>query len=331
MYLRSLLRVAVPAAAVGLICVIQAAYFRRGFFPGDSFTYLSAGERLNAGHLLYALSPGDRLVDLQPPYWTVPLLSPPPIAVLFRPFALLSNAGAYVWWFICIAMVVGTCAALIRKRPITTGLAMIVLSVPLVYEIGVGNLNAWVLAGLTGSWYLMARRRDAAGGAVLALVTALKLTPAIMAWWIITQHRWGALRSFLVAGIATVALSIAGAGLAAHIEYLSIVRQTSTVGSSVLSLAGLARTGGIPDAVAALLPAVALATGVFFMWLLRTRPGAAWAVGIVTLLAASPVVNINWFALLLAALAPLAWPMEAEPSPAPIAETAVVAGSPSLP
>jgi hypothetical protein len=46
--------------------------------------YLAAGERLNAGHQLYALMPGNRPVDIHPPFWTVPLLSPPPIAVLFR-------------------------------------------------------------------------------------------------------------------------------------------------------------------------------------------------------------------------------------------------------
>ena len=42
--------------------------------------------------------PGDRPVNIHPPYWLESLISPPPIAVVFRPFALLGDAGAYAWW-----------------------------------------------------------------------------------------------------------------------------------------------------------------------------------------------------------------------------------------
>ena len=56
-------------------------------------TYLAAGERLNAGHNLYAFGAGDRPIILDPQYWTVPLLSPPPIAVLWRSLALLGTGA----------------------------------------------------------------------------------------------------------------------------------------------------------------------------------------------------------------------------------------------
>ncbi len=94
-----LLSVALVAIAFGLLAVTLAVYFTRGFIPGDALVYLGAGERLNAGHQLYALSPGDRYVGANPPYWTVPTLSPPFMGVLFRPLALLPpDLGAYVWW-----------------------------------------------------------------------------------------------------------------------------------------------------------------------------------------------------------------------------------------
>ena len=48
----------------------------------DSSTYFAAGLRLNEGNPLYTLTPGDRPVPLDPPYWSIPLMSPPPIAVL---------------------------------------------------------------------------------------------------------------------------------------------------------------------------------------------------------------------------------------------------------
>jgi hypothetical protein len=304
------LRIVVPGLAIGVVVAIQTVYFNRGFVPGDAFTYLAAGERLNAGHLLYALSPGDRPVDLHPPFWTVPLLSPPPIAVLFRPLALIPNdLGPYVWWAICIASIVGTTLVMMRRRPILIGLAVFVLSVPLVYEIGVGNLNSLLIAGIVGAWYLLVRGRDVAAGAVIAGMTALKLTPVVLAWWLITQRRWSAVRAFLVTGVVLAIVSVLGAGLAAHLEYLGIVRQTSVGGTSDLSLAGMARFVGVDPALANLLPTVALVVGFVAMWLLRERPGLAYAVGVLTMLFGSPVVNVNWFTVLLAALAPAVWPL----------------------
>jgi len=305
-----ILRIAIPGLAIGVVVAIQTVYFNRGFVPGDAFTYLAAGERLNAGHLLYALSPGDRPVDLHPPFWTVPLLSPPPIAVLFRPIALIPNdLGPYVWWAVCIASIVGTTLVMMRRRPILIGLAVLVLSVPLVYEIGVGNLNSLLIAGIAGAWYLLVRGRDVAAGAVIAGMTALKLTPVVLAWWLITQRRWSAFRAFVVAGLVLAVISVIGAGLSAHLEYLGIVRQTSTVGTSSLSLAGMARYIGVDASIANLLPTIALVAGFIAIWLLRARPGLAYSVGVLTMLFGSPVVNINWFTVLLAALAPAVWPL----------------------
>jgi hypothetical protein len=111
---------------LGLYVAVQATYFGRGFVPGDAFTYLAAGERLNAGHMLYALSPGDRPVDLNPPYWTVPLLSPPPIAVLFRAFAALPpDTGAYAWWALQLVALAVSLVMLGRRKPMLTAVAML--------------------------------------------------------------------------------------------------------------------------------------------------------------------------------------------------------------
>lgn len=319
-----ILRVAVPAVALGLLIAIQINYFDRGFIPGDAFTYLAAGERLNDGHALYALSPGDRPVGLKPPFWTVPLLSPPPIAVLFRPLALLpDDVGPYVWWAVCIVAIVGTMVVMLRRRPILVGAAIVVLSIPIVYEIGVGNLNGLLVAGIAGAWLLLVRGRDLAAGAVIAGMTALKLTPVILAWWLITQRRWHALKAFAVAGLIIAGISIVGAGLAPHLEYLGIVRQTSTTGTSELSLAGLGRVLGLDPALAGLLPTLALVAGFGAIWLLRDRPGLAYGAAVVTMLVGSPVVNVNWFTVLLVALAPAVWPMGQPPAAESLGSDAV--------
>src|SRR4030088_3430196 len=88
-------------AAITLAMLAQS-FATNGIRGWDAITYLAAGERLNAGHQLYALAPGDRWVWINPPFWTVPPLSPPPIAVLWRPLAALPNEwGVGIWWLAC--------------------------------------------------------------------------------------------------------------------------------------------------------------------------------------------------------------------------------------
>ena len=65
----------------------------------DTYNYYAAGMRLDIGHSIYTLSPGDLPVPILPPYYTVPLLSPPLAAVIWRPLALLPAAPVmYIWW-----------------------------------------------------------------------------------------------------------------------------------------------------------------------------------------------------------------------------------------
>ena len=317
---------AVPAVAIGMVVAIQRIYFNRGLIPGDSFTYLAAGERLNAEHLLYAMSPGDRPVGFEPPFFTVPLLSPPPIAVLFRPLAALPNEiGVYIWWIATIVILAAVILWMLRERPILIGLAVLALSIPIVYQIGVGNLNGLIVAGIVVAWYLLTRRRELAAGATFALMTAFKITPGIFLWWLITQRRWDAFKAFVVTGLLVLAISVVGAGLQAHFEYLGIMRQTATAGTTYMSLAGAARYVGVPAEIANALPTAAIVVGGLAIWLLRDRPGPAYAAAIVTLIAGSPVVQITWFTILLGALAPMVWPMTRraevdEPAPEPSRE-----------
>lgn len=301
---------AVPAVAIGMVVATQVVYFGRGLIPGDSFTYLASGERLNAGHLLYALSPGDRPVGFEPPFFTVPLLSPPPIAVLFRPLAALPNEiGVYLWWIATIVILAAVILWMLRARPIVVGLAVLALSIPIVYQVGVGNLNGLIVAGTVAAWYLLTRGRDIAAGAIFALMTAFKITPGVFMWWLITQRRWDAFKAFVLAGLVVLAISLVGAGLQAHLEYLGIIRQTATAGTTYLSVAGAARYIGVPLEIANALPTVAIVVGAAAIWLLRDRPGLAYAAAVITMIAGSPVVQITWFTILLAALAPVVWPM----------------------
>lgn len=312
---RRMVRVAAIAIAIGLILALLAAYFQRGFIPGDAFTYLAAGERLNAGHALYELGPGDRPVAMEPPFWTVPLLSPPPVAVMWRPLAALpAELGVYVWWALQVAALVVAIGLLMRRRPLVTSLAVIILSIPIVYEIGVGNLNGLILLGLVLTWRQTTLGNERGSGFLVGLLAAFKLTPAILGWWLLTTRRWRALRWTVATVLAVLVVSLVGAGIDAHLSYLGIVSETATQGARPLSLAGMALFAGVPPAIADRLPMVALAAGFLAIALFRHRPDLGYVVAVLTLVFGSPTVSINWFVYLLACLAPVAWPM---PHPAP--------------
>lgn len=316
---RRLIDLVAVAVAVGVIVALLIAYFERGFIPGDAFTYLAAGERLNAGHPLYALSPGDRPVAMEPPFWTVPLLSPPTIAVVWRPLAALpSELGVYVWWAVQVSAIVVAVGLMMRRRPLLVALAVIALSIPLVYEIGVGNLNGLVLLGLVLTWRATASSDDRTTGILSGLLAAFKVTPVVLGWWLLVRGRWSAIRWAIATGLIVVAVSVLGAGIDAHLTYLGIIRDTAAAGARPLSLAGMARFVGVAPGIADLLPTIALVAGLAGMWLVRRRPDWGFVMAVLTLLFGTPTVSINWFIYLLACLSPLVWPWR---SGAPEAES----------
>ena len=151
---------------------------------------------------------------------------------------------------------------------------------------------------------ILARRaRDGWAGALIGLMAVVKLWPIVLLAWFVTQHRWNALRGVTASVVAVCLVSIAGAGLDAHLQYLTIAVGTPP---SLLSVAGLLAESGVrvPWIGYAL-----LAFGVAEIRALRPRPALANSVAVVTMVLASPIVNINTYALLIASLAPFAWPL----------------------
>jgi hypothetical protein len=197
------------------------------------------------------------------------------------------------------------------------GLSVIALSVPLVYEIGVGNMNGLILLGLVLTWRATARGDDRTAGLLSGAMAAFKLTPALLGWWLLTARRWTAVRWAIAAGLAILAVSLVGAGLDAHLRFLGVIRETAATGARPLSLAGMALYVGVPASIANLLPTLALVGGVVAIALLRNRRDLAFAVAVLTLVFGSPTVSINWFIYLLAGLAPVAWPLATDSARAP--------------
>jgi hypothetical protein len=276
----------------------------------DGVTYLAAAERLNAGHQLYSLELGDRLVyGLGSPCCPFPLMSPPPIAVLWRPLALLGPEAALLLWdWVNAAAIIVTVGLLLIRRPLTTGILIVVLSLPLAVETLLGNVNGLLLAGIGATWLLGRSGKYTSAGAVIGLMAAVKIWPALLIVWFISQRKFGAATGFVVSLVVVGVMSLLGAGITAHVEYLTTVAPAT---SGLASLAELVRA-----ATGIWIPWVAYAVlvfGVLEVWALRARPRLAWAAAVLAMVFGAPVFHAGTLVLLFGALVP--W---ADPAPAPV-------------
>ncbi len=320
----------VRAAAVGtglgiLLALVGLNLFGFNAGPADAITYYAAADRLNIGNPLYAISPDDNwILGSNPPYWTVPLLSPPFIAVIWRPLALLPwDVALAIWWAGAIVAIGLVIYGMLRARPIFASAALVVFALPLTFQIPTGNVNGYILLAAVATWLYARAGRDTEAGLLVAIAAGVKLTPAILLVWLVTQRRWRAVRAFGVAAIAVAIISLVGAGWENHLAYLDVIRDTQTVGTTPWSLAGLARALGMPVEVARFAPWVAIAIGSAVMVWQRHRPALTFTIAVFLMVWGSPVVNFDWLCLMLAALAPGIWPLpEARGAPGPEAASA---------
>jgi Glycosyltransferase family 87 len=295
--------------AVAILIVVQRpdSPFRPS---GDTWAYAAAGERLNAGHELYSIGPDDRPVELVPPYWTIPLVSPPPIAVFWRPLAAIGPLAWILWWLgglmSCLALVAWI---LIRGSPLAI-LGLILASPALTQAAISGNANAYLIPLFFVAW----RFRDRAWvvGLILAAAAAIKLSPILFGLWLLRSRRFTAIAAATVAGVAILVGSIAGAGLAAWSSWLAAAPKDAPAPSSLSGLTGLST---LEIAVLVLVICVAI--------LLATRSDGLWfAVCVVGAVLATPALYVASYALLIAVVAPLmgdARPRAMRTDPDPVA------------
>ena len=233
---------------------------------GDSWNYLAAGERLNAGHPLYALSPGDREVPLRPPYWSVPLLSPPFVAVVWRPLAILGEPAMYLWWLGGFLACTALALWIVRRGTALQLLGLAVLSPVLALTALSGNAAAYLVP-------LLALRHPA----TVAIAAAVKLSPALLA----PSTGIGRVLPWVVAlGV----VSLAGAGIQNHLDWL---RSVPASAPSPASISGLT---GIP-------PAVVLAGAVVISFI-------SWPAGVLAATFGTPVVYFSTLVMLVLLVTP---------------------------
>jgi hypothetical protein len=299
----------IALAVAGVAVAVMTFPFDPARFNGDAWNYLAAGERLNAGHRLYELVAGDRQVLIVPPYWTVPLLAPPPIAVAWRPLAILGEPSMWLWGVASLAAVLAVVAVIATRRS-ELALAMLAVSaLPVALTALSGNVNALILPAVVAAWVW--RDHPWRVGPIIAVTAAIKLTPILLLLWPATSGRARVVLTTAVALTAIGALSLVGAGFDAHLAWLE------NVSGSAPSPLALATLTGLPElAVVAL-----LAMGVLAVSRLGDER-LTFAAAVVATALASPAMYFQSLALLLAAVAPWAFPPAAKPATdvAPVTE-----------
>ena len=201
----------------------------------DAITYLAAGERLNAGHDLYRLGPGDRGVLLLPQTGDVPLVSPPPIAVLWRPLAAVPF-GFALWIAATWVVLLATVVRLVVRTGALAVVASLVLFDAIAQQLSVANVAAFFPALVVLAWD---RRREPWTGALTGAMTALKLSPGTGFGWFVGQRDWARLAWALGGLLALGLVGLVGAGIQPWLDYLGVARQTQPSPESLSGLTGL--------------------------------------------------------------------------------------------
>ena len=295
----------------------------------DPSNYYAAGQRLNAGHELYGpLQVTDRPVPGYPGQFPAPILSPPLVAVAWRPLAALGDVSMTIWWAADLALVLGLLiwfAAVGRRWTLGGLLVLLALGWPVALALAApyrylgdrspisiaalsGNLNGYLAGLCVLAWWAASRGRSWLAGAAAGLAAALKLGPFAIAWWLVVQRDWPALKAFIVTVVILGIVGLIGAGLEANLAFARLA-----IGAGVtptpLSVPGMLSAWlGLNLHLADLGTLAATIVGLAAVYATRRDARISFFVAILVVIFSSPVVLVGNFVLLLAAVAPSAVP-----------------------
>ncbi len=172
----------------------------------DVFTFLEAADAVASGTNPFGLREREH---------GYPYVYPPTPAVLFLPLRPLGRVGAAIAWYFLSVLVFGAgVVALRRALPASEDDArwesapLLLVALPLASGLERGQLNP-ALAGLVAlGAALLVKKRDALGGAALALSVAIKATPLLALSTLVKRPRGagGAAAALLVALLLLPAL-----------------------------------------------------------------------------------------------------------------------------
>jgi hypothetical protein len=291
----------------------------------DTSNYYAAGQRLNAGHDLYGpLRATDRRVPGYPGTYPDPLLSPPLVAVVWRPLAALGPRSMTIWWATNLALVVFIAiwfATVGRRLTLAGVLGILALGLPIALVLAVpyrylgyhspisiaalsGNLNGYLVGLCILAWWASSRGRSWLAGSAAACAAVLKLGPFVILWWLVVRRDWPAVKAFVATVVVLGIVGLVGAGLDANVAFARLTLSAAVSPSSLSIPWILHKWLGVEPHLANIGTIVVTVVGLAAVYALRRDARASYLLTMVVVIFCSPVVLVGNFALLLAAVAP---------------------------
>lgn len=185
----------------------------------DSF-WRSARALLGGGDIYDA---GARLVNLNPPVWTV----------LISPLGLMEALDAYRLFVLLSVLIVlaylAWTAEELGLRPLwaVVGAGLLLLSSPLLSTLALGQVYVVLTLGLVVAWISDRKDDQRLSGVALGLVVALKPSLAPVLLWPLVRRRWDSFSAACVAGLAASLVGFVVAGPSATLRYIGILNEGS--------------------------------------------------------------------------------------------------------
>lgn len=154
---------------------------------------------------------------------------PPPFMLAPRALALLVSDFTHLrmlWFGLSGAIALLGTVVVARFLSSSVGTRMLLLSPLAFMALGMistlqkGNAQVPVLASAMIAMVLFEKRRDAAGGLLLAFVTMSKLYPGMLVVYLLAQRRWRPLAWTAAAGAVILGVSLLDTGLAPYAAFL---------------------------------------------------------------------------------------------------------------
>ncbi len=307
--MRRNLAVAGAAAAAGVSAVyslwLWVSNYAADNFHND-FTFYYAAARLGLAHgwsHLYDLRLQQEQLDAIGSHITVAQLaryvSPPPLAWLVTPLALLPYQVAYWLWS---ALLVGALvlawhlAAPGKNRARVIFLVAAIGWLPIVYGLQLGQPALFVAGGVAACYALLQRGRDVEAGAVLGVLVLKPQLALLVPVVLLVSGRWRAFASAVVVLAALTAASLVVLAPSGVTDYLDRLNFATTIPENQgQTIAGWIHNLQVARVVQGLI--AAWTVGVAYR-LRRRGPAVVLAVALIGGLAASPYVHYDDLAML---------------------------------
>ena len=256
----------------------------------DLTAYLAAAARVLAGGTPYQPE------TLGGPFRPGPAdlyLYAPPLAVAMTLLARLPVDAATVTWLVLRVVALALACAIMPVRPWVRGATLLVaaFSLPVLFDLNLGNVSVLVVALLACAWRWLDRP---VGAIAMAAAILVRPTLAVVPAWQALRRRWRpiawTLGTLLVVGLLTLPV----VGIGGYVDYLTVLRNVSD-------------TLGVPRNVD--LGSVAMGLGLAAPWpTFAYLAGAAIGIGVVVV-ASRRDPSAGYVATVGAALllAPLLW------------------------